>query len=410
MWGGMAIRTQLRTASLEGAWTGAAARMARVESRRKRQVIRRGAVAKASAFRAISRRAVTAALILAFSAGLMATGVVSALTYDGTNPASTPCGDGSHAIYTLGWRTAANPTGTQGIPTPIYYNGTKIGTVEIRHSAYCATVWSRVTNLTSSSRQVHETIVLYSDSNGNGRTEHQYPTTDTVVAGGTGYSNQYRDRASFSAKGGIYYAGAWRWAETGRTVAWDQYTNVYPNTPFACNHAGYPCQRWPTLPSGLSATYHYNNDASIQSMPNGSGGTVDVTGDVNFMFSKFNAVAASNPFFYTSGYPQADVFVYSYFEAGIVARAAGYAGSDNYYWWGEVKLSTGVGWGSSSNNRAALCHEFDHLMGLGHVEWADSNGVTNVGSKATCIGASISTGPSIDDVSALNAVYGGSVP
>jgi hypothetical protein len=107
-----------------------------------------------------------------------------AAQYDGTNPGATACGNGSHTVYRLGARNASNPTGSEGFATNIVYNGTVIGTVEIRHSAYCATVWSRVTNLTGSSLQAHETIVLYSDSNGNGRTEYQYPTTDTLPANG----------------------------------------------------------------------------------------------------------------------------------------------------------------------------------------------------------------------------------
>ncbi len=356
----------------------------------------------------LSRKAVGVAVTFGMLAALVDAGVVSALAYDGTNPATTACGNGSQPIYTLGSRV---PPGSEGVPTPIYYGNLKIGTVEIRHSAYCATVWSRVTNLTGSSVQVHETIVLYSDSNGSGRTEYQYPTTDTVAAGGTGYSNQYRDRPSFSAKGGIYYAGAWRWSETVRSIAWAQYAGQFPNTPFGCNHtSSYPCQRWPTLSSGLSATFHYYLDYSLSVMPHGPGTTIDVEPDLIYMFGRFNSVAASNPFFYSSSAPAADVDIYSYYEVNIYARGAGYAvAPSDYYSWGEVKLSTWPNWASPSD-RSVMCQEFDHLMGLNHVEATDSLGIENVGSKATCVGANIPTGPSIDDVSALNAAYGGSVP
>jgi hypothetical protein len=146
-------------------------------------------------------------------------------------------------------------------------------------------------------------------------------------------------------------------------------------------------------------------------MPNGAGGTIDVTGDVDYMFGQFNAVAAASPLFYTSGYPQADVFVYPYAETGIVARGGAYdTNGDGIYDWGELKLSTSVSWGNSSSNRATLCHETDHLMGLHHVWDHGADGIDNVGSKATCIGNGYPTGPYIDDVSALSAVYSGTTP
>ena len=85
------------------------------------------------------RRATASAL----SACLLMTtfpGTAAALPYDNTNPGSTPCGDFSHTIYTLGNRTLASPSGTEGIPVKIMAGSTQVGTVQIRHSAYCATV------------------------------------------------------------------------------------------------------------------------------------------------------------------------------------------------------------------------------------------------------------------------------
>jgi Protein of unknown function (DUF2690) len=58
--------------------------------------------------------------------------------YDGTNPAGTPCGDNSHAI------TNAAP----GVLVRDPGSGLIVAQVDLRYSAYCGTVWTRVTNLT----------------------------------------------------------------------------------------------------------------------------------------------------------------------------------------------------------------------------------------------------------------------
>lgn len=76
----------------------------------------------------------------------------------------------------------------------------------------------------------------------------------------------------------------------------------------------------------------------------------------------------------------------------------------------QIILSTATSWGSQSNTRGTLCHEMDHGVGLNHVWYHNSAGIDVIGSKATCIGTGIPTGPSIDDVSALNAVYTNPAP
>jgi hypothetical protein len=117
--------------------------------------------------RAVGRLRRTGVVLLgAIILGAGSAGGVSALPHDGENPFTTPCGDGSHITYTLGKRTAANPNGhvlspypEQGIPVPIMYGSTQIGTVEILHSRYCATVWSRVKNMTGGTVSVPATTV-----------------------------------------------------------------------------------------------------------------------------------------------------------------------------------------------------------------------------------------------------------
>lgn len=200
-----------------------------------------------------SRRRLLAAVAVLLGA-LVAPGPVAALPYDGTNPGATPCGDGSIPPWTLGKRTAASPRGDQGIPTPIYAGTTKIGQVEIRHSRECATVWSRVKNLTSQTLQSRETILIYSDAKRNG--EQAFEETDTLAPSQTGWSKQYRDRASFAARGSLFYNGAWRTAQTARSVAWSPYLRDFPDIPYGCQHtASWPCLRWPKNANGIRATF-----------------------------------------------------------------------------------------------------------------------------------------------------------
>ncbi len=361
---------------------------------------------------AISWRAALAAIILVASS-LATASPALALTYDGTNPAATPCGDRTHLIYNLGWITGSG--GSPANATKIYAGSTLIGTVELRHSAYCATVWARVTNLTGSPVQSHETIRYWTDSNG-ASTPSTQTESDTIPVGGTGWSHQFRDRASFQATGEIFYAGAWRSASTARTVAWVQSRGAYADNPYACDHStGHPCVRWPTGSTGGSSTQYYWMSSDIYAMPNGAGGTRDVSGDVQFMFGKFNVVPAPSPIFYldaSSVLASVYIFADDLSANGWLAATTGHVTSSSapYYGWADIVLSNASSWGSSSASRSTFCHEIDHLMGLDHVWWHTSFNIDNVGSKATCVGDSIPAGPSIDDVSAMQAIYANSAP
>ena len=341
-------------------------------------------------------------------------GSATALPYDNTNPGSTACGNGTQTIYTIGKRTAASPKGSSGIAVPIMAGSTKIGTVEIRHSRYCATVWAKVYNLSGSTTQIKEAIVTYSDSNGSGRTEHWKTCCDSVANNGNYTSNQYRDRASFSARGGILYNGTWYYAETARSVAWVQFVGNFANNPYACQHSFiWPCQRWPTTAgggaNGNSIGLYYFKDSSLASMPTSTGGTLDVRSDVDFMFTEFNAVPGGSPVFsVTLG--NEDVLIYATSLANVAETQTYDNNNDDLYDYAEVRLSTNSDWDTHDSARGALCHEYDHLMGLNHVWWDDINNIDNVGSKATCIGMGSGAGPLVDDEQALAAVYSGVAP
>jgi hypothetical protein len=352
---------------------------------------------------------------MVFALQLAAPPAAFAAQWDGTDPGLTACGNGSHIVYTLGTRNSANKHGDQGFATNIVYNGLTIGKVEIRHSVYCATVWTRVTNLTSASVQAHEKITLWPSSNGTGTPITQTETDTLSANGGTGWSLQYRDRASFKAYGEIYYAGGWRgWTETARSVAWVQDDGAFADEPYGCDgSANHKCYRWPVASPGVSATFHYGIAPGVYSMPNGSGGTVDVSGDVIYEFNQFNGVPAPSPFFYWDTYNYAEVHVDAVaFDDGPAQTYRSGDPSTGLYYAAEIQLNTNFSWGSSSSNRTVLCHETDHVMGLHHVWWHNASDIDNVGSKATCIGQgpNVLTAPSTDDVSALKWVYAGVLP
>ncbi len=383
--------------------------------------------------RRTTRIGVAASTLLVLSATLVQPAVVHAATYDNTDPGTTACGNGSHTTYTLGLRTDMRPGVEVGQPTSIYYGSTgiKIGELEIRHSAYCGTVWSRVKNLTGGAVQAQETIYMYKDSNGTSIPNQETESNTISASGGTGWSNQFVDTASFQAEGKMLYTGKWYSAKTIRSTAWNQYSGLFPSEPYACNHTSYPCLRWSVKSAGVSATYYYDISTAVSHMPRGTAacayhptpddGTCDVAPDVRYMFGQFNKVPVPSPFLYEkTAFTDAQVHILRYSEPGIVARGGGFCNAypddkcsspSHVYIWGYLKLSDQVTWSSSTQNRTTFCHETDHLMGLNHVWYgAPISGPDNVGSKATCIGAGIPTGPSLDDVSALRAVYTGATP
>jgi hypothetical protein len=349
-------------------------------------------------------------------------GGAAALPYDNTNPGSTPCGDGSHTIYTLGNRNSGSPTGDVGLPTPIKAGSLQVGTVQIRHSAYCGTVWAKVYNTSGVTTQIKEAIVTYSDSNGTGRSEHWKTCCDSVAHNGNNTSNQYRDRASFSARGGVLYNGTWYYAETSRAIAWAQQESNYALTPYACQHSFiWQCQRWPTTAgggaNGASIGLYYYKDFDLASMPTGNGGLLDMRADVDYMFNEFNVVPGGSPVFSpTAGNEDVSVVPYSLNNGTYAVTDVYPDGSTGLHTYVQIKITTNTSWMTTSTywthaqTREVMCHEIDHLMGMGHVNSHNSSNVDVIGSKATCIGNWYSSGPQIDDEQALAAIYSGVAP
>ncbi len=329
-------------------------------------------------------RPAVAGAILSLIGSLGLPGSAAALPYDGTNPGATPCGDGSHPVVVL--------------DTAYIYSaaGTRIGRVELRHSPFCATVWSRVYNETTTSLNLRETIILYSSPNVTGGTA--YPITDNAVPGGSSaWSKQYRDRPSFRAKGEIYHGGAWRWAQTDPSLMWSQregnYADDPPSQPYTCGDASNPCVRWRTNSDGSPITLYYVNSHSLEQL---SG---DPYGDINFIMGRYTALTGPAPNLAPStGTYQISNYAYDDPNDGAWARALSVAGSDDYFYSGYVKFNAARVF--SAGYRGVMCHEFLHVLGFNHIT---VNGFK--GSQATCMGYSYATGPYIDDQYLLDQTY-----
>lgn len=326
---------------------------------------------------------VLVAVFLTASTFAFATPVL-ALPYDGTNPGATPCGDGSHPPVIL--------------DTAFIYSATnvKIGRVELRHSPFCATVWSRVYNMTTSTLNLRETIILYSSPNVTGGTS--YPITDnSIPPGGSAWSKQYRDRPAFRAKGEIYHGGAWRSAQTDPSLMWSQregnYADNPPTQPYTCGDAANPCKRWRTNADGSPITLYYLNSSSLQQLPG------DPYGDINFIMGKYSALTGPAPNLAPSvGTYQIVNYAYNDPSDPAYARSLSDAGSDYYFDSGYTRYNIAATF--LAGYRPVECHEFLHVLGFNHITVNGFNG-----SQATCMGYSYATGPYIDDQFLLTQTY-----
>jgi hypothetical protein len=368
----------------------------------------------------LPRRLAVAASIGLLAGATLGPATALATNYDNTNPLATPCGNGSHisSEYRLGNRTESDPWGSEALKTPIKNGTTVIGEVEIRHSAYCGTVWSKVWNLTATTVQAREALVTYTSVNGAGRNVRWYPGTDTLTPpGGTtpaGWSNQFYDSPSFSAIGCITVpGGVEKCAETARTISWAQRNNYYPDYPFSCTGSGnYLCERWRTAAVGVSATAYYHLDSTLSTMPCGSY-LCDVRPSIRTTFEMFNAIPYPIPFLREAQSGYTITVQGRNLNSSAVAWTYRYLDSAGYIKGGLIELNTGHStWGDSADNIGTICHETDHLLGLKHVRERShiSPYVEWIGSKATCIGEHLTSGPSLDDKRAFNALYSGVYP
>jgi hypothetical protein len=320
----------------------------------------------------------------------IAAGPASALPYDDTNPGATACGDGSHTVYVL---DAANILSATGVV---------IGKVELRQSVFCATVWSRVYNLTSASVSVRETLITYDTPNGGGATSHT--DTDTLQKKGTapdsGWSHQFRDRPAFRAKGEILYQGVWRTGQTDRSNSYFQLDGKVPNNPNSCdNTATNKCHRWPTTGTGGPTTVTYAFDLASLGMLGSS-----PVNDWGQVLGRYTALAGGSPSFSAVPYGDEDYRVFAYNDVNDRAYARThadfFASGVQYYFsgWTEINKPTTAGTTVWDN---LACHEIGHLLGLN-----DLASVGVQGSLGGCMGnADHFQSPGPDDQLNLPAIY-----
>ena len=181
-------------------------------------------------------------------------GMALATSYNNTNPAATPCGNGTHPVKV--WATSY-----------IYSGSTAIALVELRRSDYCNTVWTRITNLTSTSVSVAETTEIFSFPDPADRVGLT-SSYDSLRAHGVfpyqAWSNQldypHASPPSSRATGSIYWSGSWRAVYAGSTPAgagvlpsWTQEANNFDGgMPMSCNgtHSD-PCESWAKHPDDM---------------------------------------------------------------------------------------------------------------------------------------------------------------
>ncbi len=337
----------------------------------------------------MKRRLLSAGLVALLVVLWMPASALGALPYDGTNPGATACGDGSNTVYTLATASILSATGT------------KIGTVELRHSAVCATVWSRVTNLTTAAIDVREKLITYSSPNGTGATT--YTETDTLSAKGgatdSGWSKQYRDRPGFLARGEMFYGGAWRTAQTVRGVMYAQFDGNYPNDPWTCDDtAGDYCNRYRTV-SGGPITLQYGFDPSLSQLP------ASPNANIATVMGSYEALSGASPNLDATTPDNADILFWAYDgsnETGVYARSISFFTAGifpQYYNNGWTKFNIHGPTVTGGDYRALVCHEFGHVLGMMDMVFSG-----HAATKATCVGAT-HTAPQIDDQQSLTKMY-----
>lgn len=271
--------------------------------------------------------------------------------------------------------------------------------MELRQSAFCATVWSRVYNLTTSNQNLRETIILYGSPNVTGQTS--YPITDnSIPPGGSAWSKQYRDRPSFRAMGEVFFGGVWRSAQTDPSLMWAQYDGNYANVPtsqpYTCNEtAGNYCHRWPTNSDGTPVFLLYKDDPSLSTLA----GTP--VGDIDFILSKYDALTGPAPNLGKTTGSNYDILISTYTDApNIYAVSLSYslANHPQYYYYGHTFYNTVATF--AEGYKKVECDEFLHVLGFMHIT---VNGFT--GSQSTCMGMGYATGPYIDDQFLLTQTY-----
>ena len=171
------------------------------------------------------------------------------------------------------------------------------------------------------------------------------------------------------------------------------YADNPPTQPYTCGDSANPCERWPVNPGGSPITLFYLNSSSLQQLPG------DPYGDINFTLAKYTDLTGPAPNLAPSvGTYQISNYAYNDPSDQVYARSLSAAGPDHYFFSGYTKFN--VSYPSPGGYRGTECHEFLHVLGFNHIS---VNG--GLGSQATCMGYSSTSGPGIDDQYLLDQTY-----
>ena len=332
---------------------------------------------------------------LAGSTTLAWPAVGHAVDYNDTNPAATPCGDGSHPVEDWQSSWIRNTSGLI------------IALVEVRRSDYCNTVWTRVTNetgrgsgyATGATEAVTENIYLYSCPLGSCLVSH-LAATDTLYKFGTvpyqGWSHQHciptgtnlgspaaKQPPAFQGTALVSYGGTNYGGGVGFQPVFTHLTAGYPNNPLSCdNSTNRECKSWGEG-SGSFATVYARLDSSLS----GALGGIDLGSDFsNTVVPIWNSAWTHNPLILMCSSCTEQILVeLTPLPPGLYAQTTddnNTATLPEIMLHRTIQLGAAVTWdhhcnssdsgcntsgpGFSCDARVCISHETGHAEGLGH--------------------------------------------
>jgi len=323
----------------------------------------------------------------------------AASIYDGTDPVSTVCGNGSHAVYT--WRS--------------YYlretasSNRIIALVDLRYSKYCNTVWTRVTNKTGSANghypahsiTVDEKIYTY-DGPEASFLQDSYRNNGDVLAsnGDSAWSNQLdmpigavylgaKQPPTARSQAWAYVAGTTNTEDMAREPEWTQWHNNFQNPPqyrsgteiLSCNNTNDAnrCASWGETPSGSYVTINARMASSFALTG------VDEHTDMSNIISYWNSAWLDSPAVAVCTSCAEDILIDGIYNLPCCGQTSHAPGDENnkvpllflhrtidiptQYTFDHSCGTTDDGCAPTGfDDRIILSHEFGHALGFEHCD------------------------------------------
>ncbi|MEP7379104.1 MAG: hypothetical protein ABI725_06015 [Chloroflexota bacterium] len=316
--------------------------------------------------------------------------------YNNTDPASTPCGNGSHTVKT--WRDYYLRSGTGAI----------VARVDTRYSHYCNTVWTRVTNLTGPGHYPATSLVVqartytYACSQGYCYVQGTAISSDTAPANGdSGWSRQLdlpvgviisgsRMPPTVRSQGWAFADGVNAFKDSGREPVFTQWKSNFSNDPgertgtrvLSCDNSDpstSACTSWGT-PEGSWATLY------AEIAPSFALAGVDERTDLENIIDKWNYASQNSPLtiicastcaedIIVSGVSTQGAFGLTLIDLDNGAQPAlaqhAYMKISTKYTYDHSCGAEGdgcVGGASGFDDRPVLSHEWAHALGFTHCD------------------------------------------